>query len=87
MTSFGSQSMVAPLKRVIVKRPEQAFRSRDHIEQQWQGLGYTRIPDLTVASRDHEQFVNLDEEAGGAEILYLPEDDRTGLDSSTRTIP
>ena len=80
MTSFGSQSMVAPLKRVIVKRPEQAFRSRDHIEQQWQGLGYTRMPDLAVAARDHEQFVNLMKRSG-AEILYLPEDDRTGLDS------
>jgi arginine deiminase len=80
MTSFGSQSMVAPLKRVIVKRPEQAFRSRDHIDQQWQGLGYTRMPDLNAASRDHEQFVNLMRDAG-AEILYLPENDRTGLDS------
>lgn len=80
MTSFGSQSMVAPLKRVIVKRPEQAFCSRDHIEQQWQGLGYTRTPDLHTASRDHDQFVNLMKDAG-AEVLYLPEDDRTGLDS------
>src|SRR6185503_7502859 len=80
MSSFGSQSMVAPLKRVIVKRPEQAFRSRDHIENQWKDLGYTRTPDLQTASRHHQQFVNLMKDAG-SEVLYLPVDDRTGLDS------
>ena len=72
--------MVAPLKRVIVKRPEQAFRSRDHIEKQWKDLGYIRTPDLDTASRHHQQFVKLMQDAG-AEILYLPVDDQTGLDS------
>ena len=72
--------MVAPLRRVIVKRPEQAFRSPDHIEREWKALAYTRPPDLAGAARDHQQFVSLMRDAG-AEILYLPEDDRTGLDS------
>jgi len=80
MSSAGSQSMVAPLRRVIVKRPEQAFRSPDHIEREWKALAYTRPPDLAGAARDHQQFVSLMRDAG-AEILYLPEDDRTGLDS------
>jgi len=80
MTSFGSQSMVARLRRVIVKRPEEAFRSRDHIEKEWKDLGYTCPSDLARAARHHQQFVNLMKE-GGAEVLYLPADDRTGLDS------
>jgi arginine deiminase len=80
MSSFGSQSMVARLRRVIVKRPEQAFRSRGRIEREWQRLAYTRPPDLAQASRDHARFVGLLAETG-AEVLYLPEDDRTGLDS------
>jgi arginine deiminase len=80
MNSFGSQSMVAPLRRVIVKRPEEAFRSREHIEKEWKGLAYTRPPDLARASRDHEHFVSLMRQAG-AEALHLPADDRTGLDS------
>src|SRR5262249_22830149 len=80
MTSFGSQSMVAPLRRVIVKRPEQAFCSRDHIGKQWKDLGYTRSPDLDAAALDHRQFVGLMQNAG-AEVLFLPSDDRTGLDS------
>ena len=80
MSSFGSQSMVAPLRRVIVKRPEEAFRSRDHIEEQWAGLGYTRPPDLNLGARHHEQFVKQMKDAG-VEVLHLPVDDRTGLDS------
>src|SRR5215475_2290633 len=80
MTGFGSQSMVAPLRRVIVKRPEEAFRSRDHINKEWEELGYTRPPNLEDAARHDQQFVALMKEAG-AEVLYLPEDDRTGLDS------
>jgi arginine deiminase len=80
MKWFGSQSMVGRLTRVIVKRPEQAFRSGDQIEREWKDLGYTRPPDLQGAARQHQQFVELMKVAG-AEILYLPADDRTGLDS------
>ena len=80
MKSFGSQTMVAPLRRVIVKRPEEAFRSPEQIEREWGDLAYTRAPDLDRASRDHARFVSLMAEAG-AEVLYLPADDRTGLDS------
>jgi len=80
MKSFGSQSMVTPLRRVIVKRPEEAFRSPEQIEKEWKALAYTRSPDLPRAVRDHERFASLMKEAG-AEILYLPPDDRTGLDS------
>ena len=80
MSRFGSQSMVTRLRRVIVKRPEEAFRSRDHIENEWKSLGYTRPPDPALAGRGHQQFVELMTQAG-AEVLYLPADDRTGLDS------
>ncbi|PYR86147.1 MAG: amidinotransferase, partial [Acidobacteria bacterium] len=72
--------MVAPLRRVIVKRPEEAFRTQQRIETEWKPLAYTRPPDLARASHDHAHFVSLMAEAE-AEILYLPADDRTGLDS------
>ncbi|HYR83213.1 MAG TPA: arginine deiminase family protein [Terriglobia bacterium] len=77
---IGSQSMVAPLRSVIVKRPEEAFRNREAIEKEWKPLGYTRPPDLERASRDHRQFTSL-LEAFGAKVLCLPTDERTGLDS------
>ncbi len=80
MSAFGSQSMVARLRRVIVKRPEQAFRSRDNIEQQWEDLAYVCPPDLQRAARHPQAFVKFMTDAG-VEVLYLPADDRTGLDS------
>jgi N-dimethylarginine dimethylaminohydrolase len=80
MSLFGSQSMVAPLRRVIVKGPEEAFRSRDQIQNEWKGLGYTRPPDLNLAASHHTEFARLMKDAG-AEVLGLPVDDRTGLDS------
>ena len=74
--------MVAPLQRVIVKRPEEAFRfgDSDSIASEWQPLGYTRPPDFNRACREHREFVSLLATAG-AEVLYLPADQRTGLDS------
>jgi N-dimethylarginine dimethylaminohydrolase len=80
MISFGGQSMVAPLRRVIVKRPEDAFRSRERIDREWTSLAYVRPPELARASAHHARFVRFMTEAG-AEVLYLPADDRTGLDS------
>src|SRR5689334_14835104 len=72
--------MVGFLRRVVVKRPEEAFRSATSIEQEWRDLAYTRPPELDRAAREHKQFVSL-LSASGAEILYLPQDSRTGMDS------
>jgi N-dimethylarginine dimethylaminohydrolase len=69
--------MVAPLRRVAVKRPEQAF---GRVDQEWRELNYTRPPAVHKAAEHHRHFVGLMEQAG-AQILYLPQDDRTGADS------
>jgi N-dimethylarginine dimethylaminohydrolase len=74
---FGSQSMVAPLRRVAVKRPEDAFA---RIDNEWRDLNYTRRPVVEKAAEHHRQFVDVMQQAG-AEILYLPVNDRTGADS------
>jgi len=72
--------MVGPLRAVIVKRPEQAFRSSAAIQAEWKELGWTRPPNLEIASREHRQLVALLEGAG-ARVYFLPEDSRTNLDS------
>jgi len=72
--------MVRPLRRVIVKRPRQAFRDKAAIEAQWKDLNYTDPPDLAGAEKEFDTFIRL-LEGGGAEVLSLPADDRTGLDS------
>lgn len=72
--------MVAPLRRVVVKRPKDAFRDAASIASQWQALNYTAPPDIDAAEAEFDAFVRALED-GGAEILFLPPDERTGLDS------
>ena len=52
MTSYGSQSMVAPLRRVLVRRPDAAFAVADPAA--WH---YTAQPDLVAAQAEHDAFV------------------------------
>src|SRR4030042_5557585 len=80
MKAYGGQSLVGPPRRVIVKRPRQAFRDKAAIEAQWQDLKYTEPPDLAEAENEFDAFVRV-LEGSGAEVLSLPADHRTGLDS------
>lgn len=72
--------MVAPLRRVVVKRPAEAFVSTAKIQAEWRRLGFTAPPDLARAKDEHAAFVALLEEAG-AQVLSLPEAEGTTLDS------
>lgn len=64
---FGSQSMVEPLRRVLVKRPDEAFAVEDH--QTWH---YSGRPDLVRAREEHDGFVSTLEREG-VEVLYHDE--------------
>lgn len=72
--------MVAPLRAVIVKRPEEAFGDGGRIEQEWRDLRWTRSPNPKIAAEEHRQLVAALERAG-ARVYCLPKDDRTNLDS------
>jgi N-dimethylarginine dimethylaminohydrolase len=69
--------MVAPLRAVAVKRPAEAF---GNAAREWQELAWTRVPDLKTATEEHNRLVSLLESAG-ARVYFLPEDDRTNIDS------
>lgn len=62
---FGAQSMVAPLRRVLVRSPDAAFGSAD--PARWH---YTAAPDLTRARDEHAAFVALLEAAGAGIIRH-----------------
>lgn len=49
---YGGHSMVRPLRRVLVKRPDQAFVVSN--PQQWH---YTSSPNLARAQQEHDEFV------------------------------
>ena len=80
MKAYGCQSMVRPLKKVLVKRPEEAFESQERIDGQWRSLDYLARPDFDRAVEEHQRFTALLEGAG-AEVACLPADGRTGLDA------
>lgn len=59
--------MIAPLRRVLVKRPEQAFAVDD--PDKWH---YTARPNLEIARQEHDALVSLLQQAG-AEVIYHDE--------------
>jgi N-dimethylarginine dimethylaminohydrolase len=61
---YGSQSMIAPLRRVVVKRPDEAFGAADPFT--WH---YTDQPDLEKAQEEHDGFVKTLRQVG-AEVIY-----------------
>src|SRR6476469_1762139 len=66
MSDYGGQSMVAPLRRVLVRRPDEAFGSAD--PDVWD---YTSRPDLAAARQEHEALRGL-LAAAGAEVVEHP---------------
>ena len=67
MSSYGSQSMIAPLRKVLVKRPGPAFAGAD--PAQWH---YAARPNLDAARREHDALVGLLRQAG-VEVFYHDE--------------
>jgi N-dimethylarginine dimethylaminohydrolase len=63
MRQFGAQSMVLPLRRVLVRRPDAAFADADPAA--WH---YSARPDLVAAQQEHDQFVRI-LSAAGVEVI------------------
>ena len=57
--------MVNSLKRVMVKRPDSSFQVED--AKLWH---YTSSPNLTLAQKEHDEFVSILKKAGVSEVIY-----------------
>jgi arginine deiminase len=78
--SYGVQSMVSPLGRVLLKHAREAYRNPESIAAGWQALGYHAPTDLGRAIEEYDAFVALlRREAPSLE--FLPAHDETSLDS------
>ena len=64
MTHYGSQSMIAPLQTVLVRRPDASFGAAD--PARWH---YTDQPYLPLAQQEHDAFVNI-QLGRGVEVVY-----------------
>jgi dimethylargininase len=67
MRAYGAQSMVAPLRRVVVRRPDAAFAVDD--PALWH---YTARPDLAAAQAEHDALVAVLQDHG-AEVIFSEE--------------
>src|SRR5437588_1038582 len=60
---FGGQTMVAPLRRVLVRRPDAEALSR------WREYGWRAAPDPKRLAAEHDDFCGLLTDAG-AEVVF-----------------
>jgi N-dimethylarginine dimethylaminohydrolase len=65
--NYGSQSMVALLRRVLVRRPDASVAAAD--PQRWH---YSARIDIVEAQREHDAFVQLLQDSG-AEVVFHDE--------------
>src|SRR5690349_23507884 len=63
--TYGNQSMVAPMKRVLVKRPAE---TTEDVER-WQEFGYHFPPDVDETRRQHDGLVKLLRDTGAEVVI------------------
>jgi dimethylargininase len=69
---YGGHSMIAPLRRVLVRRPNATFAVDD--PELWH---YTSRPDLAAAQQEHDQLTSILRRAGAEVIEHAaPQPDR-----------
>lgn len=68
------------LKKVILKHPQDAFISQEHLRNEWKKFNYINEPDYIKAQNEYEQFHKIIKEHV-AEIEFLPVSETVGLDS------
>jgi N-dimethylarginine dimethylaminohydrolase len=74
MNEFGR------LKRVALRRPEQAMLDQAKIDAEWQPLNYHTRPDFNLAVAEHKKLVEIIQGVG-AEVIYLPAQESLTMDS------
>jgi N-dimethylarginine dimethylaminohydrolase len=68
------------LKAVLMKHARDAFISQEAIDAQWRALNFTAPPDFARAVDEYDAFAEIITRCG-AEISFLPPNDRLTLDS------
>ena len=77
--TFTANSMVGPLRRVIVCSPRSAGWDTPGQSSEWQKLGFLRRPDFGMAQSQHHELCRQLQEV--AEIMQLPPASDLSLDA------
>lgn len=78
--AYGCQSMTGEIRSVLLKRVSEAFISQKNLDATYEAFRYLGCPNYEKAAAEYAAFAKIIEEHV-PEVHYLPEDDRTGLDS------
>lgn len=68
------------LRRVAMRRPQDAMIDQATIDREWRSLNYHTAPDFRRAVDEHKRLAEIIASVG-AEILYLPAADALTMDS------
>ena len=77
---FGCQDMTKPIKRILIKHPNSAYKTQANIDDQAKNLNYFGTPNFEQAINDYNKFLNI-LKSFDIEIHTLPADNKTSLDS------
>lgn len=77
---YGCQSMTGKIEAILIKKPEAAFISQEHLNKTWEDFKYFGCPDYEEVLREYEVVEKYLKEHI-PNVYYLEQDDRTGLDS------
>jgi N-dimethylarginine dimethylaminohydrolase len=75
-----AHSEYGKLKRLIMKRPRDAFRNESFLESQWKTHHYLSKPDFEAACMEYEYFEDL-VARNGAQIDFLFDSEEVSIDS------
>ena len=78
--NYGCQSMVKKIDTILIKKPEFAFISQENLDKNWEAFKYIGCPDYNQVLKEYAEFEKIIKE-NVENVYYLPQDDRTGLDS------
>ena len=80
LKEYGCQSMVDPIRKVLVKHVEEGYLDQSVLNNSTSKLNYPSIPLYSKAISDYNQFISL-LKTFNIEIHYLPENNKTTPDS------
>lgn len=80
MVTYGCQSMTGKIDTILLKRVSEAFISQDNLNKTYEKYCYLGCPDFKLAETEYVAFEKIITD-NVPNVLYLPQDERTGLDS------
>jgi N-dimethylarginine dimethylaminohydrolase len=76
----GALNEYGPIRRVALRRPQEAFLDQSRLDAEWRPLGYTAVPSFHGAVAEHAALAAA-LTAAGAALDYLPSDPSLTIDS------